>query len=155
MLGEITYRLAEEILDGGAYGAERFFRETLAGLVNPVHGLNRLLDGSAFRASGPVRDRGSAPAPAPAPVPRRHRRHPHLQDEGDGRPKTKDAQRVPKATTEFLFWYGDEFAAERPFDFFLDQRRHQRRPGPRRLRLRPRPAREPSTCSEAGRITAS
>lgn len=114
MLGEITYRLSEEILDNGAHGAERFFRETFATLVNPIHGLNRMLDGSAFRIAGSGK----------------HRQRPRLlfrvatggilsfRTQGD-EGSSGGVQKVPKATTEFLFWYGDERTAKRPFDFFL------------------------------------
>jgi hypothetical protein len=54
-LGEIFYRLSSNILDDRTYGSERFFRELAAGLVDPTRGLNRLLQGKAFRhTSGEV-----------------------------------------------------------------------------------------------------
>jgi hypothetical protein len=49
LLGEVTYRLSSNILDDRTGGAERVFREILAGLINPVRGVNRLFDGKAFR----------------------------------------------------------------------------------------------------------
>jgi Domain of unknown function (DUF3943) len=49
LLGEVTYRLSSNILDDRTTGPERVFREILAGLVNPVRGINRLFDGKAFR----------------------------------------------------------------------------------------------------------
>lgn len=48
-LGEIFYRLSSNVLDDRTRGNERFFRELVAGLVNPVRGLNRLLQGKSFR----------------------------------------------------------------------------------------------------------
>jgi hypothetical protein len=48
-LGEIFYRLSSNILDDRTYGSERFFRELLAGAVDPARELNRLLQGKAFR----------------------------------------------------------------------------------------------------------
>ena len=115
MLGEITSRLAHEILDPGARGADRFFRELSAGLVNPILGMNRLLDGSAFRTHGPARDPGSRP-----------RLLLRAATGGILRSRSKGTQsdlsgldEVPKGTTEFLIWYGDEYKAKRPFDFFL------------------------------------
>lgn len=45
MLGEITWRVSSLILDDNASGSERFWRELSAGLVNPVRGFNRLLNG--------------------------------------------------------------------------------------------------------------
>ncbi|MES2426712.1 MAG: DUF3943 domain-containing protein [Bacteroidota bacterium] len=48
-LGEIFYRLSSNILDDRTAGGERAFREIAAGLVDPVRGLNRLLQGKSFR----------------------------------------------------------------------------------------------------------
>lgn len=47
--GEILYRLSSNILDDRTRGAERVFREVLAGLVDPIRGLNRLFDGKSRR----------------------------------------------------------------------------------------------------------
>ncbi|MFC6998831.1 DUF3943 domain-containing protein [Rufibacter roseus] len=44
-LGEILYRISSNILDDRTTGAERTVREIAAGLVNPMRGLNRLLQG--------------------------------------------------------------------------------------------------------------
>jgi hypothetical protein len=49
LLGEILYRLSSNILDDRTTGIERVFREILAGLVDPVRGFNRLLQGKSFR----------------------------------------------------------------------------------------------------------
>lgn len=49
LLGEVMYRLSSNILDDRATGPERVFREILAGLVNPVRGVNRLFDGKCRR----------------------------------------------------------------------------------------------------------
>jgi hypothetical protein len=115
MLGEITSRLAYEILDPRARGTERFVRELSAGLVNPTLGLNRMLDGSAFRTSGPPREPG-------------HRPRLLLRAATGGilRSRTQGTDSdlpgldaVPKGTTEFLIWYGDEYRAKKAFDFFL------------------------------------
>lgn len=48
-LGEILYRLSSNILDDRTRGANRVFREIAAGLIDPVRGLNRLLQGKSFR----------------------------------------------------------------------------------------------------------
>lgn len=54
-LGEIFYRVSSDILDDRTRGSERFFRELAAGLIDPVRGFNRLLQGKAFRhTSGEV-----------------------------------------------------------------------------------------------------
>lgn len=49
LLGEMFYRLSSNILDDRARGGNRVFREIAAGLVDPVRGLNRLLQGKSFR----------------------------------------------------------------------------------------------------------
>lgn len=48
-LGEIFYRVSSDILDDRASGGNRVFREVIAGVIDPVRGLNRLLQGKSFR----------------------------------------------------------------------------------------------------------
>lgn len=48
-LGEIFYRLSSNILDDRATGGNRVFREIVAGLIDPVRGVNRLFQGKTFR----------------------------------------------------------------------------------------------------------
>jgi hypothetical protein len=48
-LGEVLYRLSSNILDDRTRGTERVFREIAAGLINPMRGFNRLLQGKSFR----------------------------------------------------------------------------------------------------------
>jgi len=48
-LGETIFRLSSLILDDTDTGLSRAGRETLAFLINPVRGLNRLIFGDAFR----------------------------------------------------------------------------------------------------------
>jgi hypothetical protein len=48
-LGEIFYRLSSNILDDRTHGSERVFREIAAGIVDPVRGFNRLLQGKTSR----------------------------------------------------------------------------------------------------------
>ncbi|MCX6286694.1 MAG: DUF3943 domain-containing protein [Bacteroidetes bacterium] len=48
-LGEILYRLSSNILDDRTRGTERVFREIAAGLVDPMRGFNRLIQGKSFR----------------------------------------------------------------------------------------------------------
>lgn len=50
-LGEILYRLSSKVLDDRSRGRERVVREISAGLLNPVRGLNRLLQGKAWRVT--------------------------------------------------------------------------------------------------------
>jgi hypothetical protein len=48
-LGEILYRLSSNILDDRTRGMQRVSRELLAGLVDPMRGINRLIQGKSFR----------------------------------------------------------------------------------------------------------
>jgi hypothetical protein len=48
-LGEIFYRISSNILDDRITSGNRTFREIAAGLIDPVRGLNRLLQGKSFR----------------------------------------------------------------------------------------------------------
>lgn len=50
-LGEVTYRLANKMIDGRARGARRQSQEILALLVNPVNGVNRIISGKWGRVS--------------------------------------------------------------------------------------------------------
>ena len=51
LTGEILYRLSSDILDDTKRGSERVFREIFAGIVDPVRGINRLLQGRSFRVT--------------------------------------------------------------------------------------------------------
>ncbi len=61
MLGEITYRLSDQILDENTYGAKRVIREFGAALVCPIKGLNRLLNGSRRDYSATAENRKKYP----------------------------------------------------------------------------------------------
>ncbi len=50
-IGEVCYRLSSNVLDDRTRGSERVFREIAAGLINPVRGVNRLLDGKTFKTT--------------------------------------------------------------------------------------------------------
>jgi hypothetical protein len=49
LLGEILYRLSSNILDDRTRGRERVFREILAGVIDPMRGFNRLVQGKTFK----------------------------------------------------------------------------------------------------------
>ena len=50
-LGEVFYRLSSNILDDRTRGAERVFREILAGVMAPTRALSRLTQGKMFRVT--------------------------------------------------------------------------------------------------------
>jgi len=49
LLGEVLYRISSNILDDRTTGAERTFREILAAIIDPMRGLNRLIQGKTSR----------------------------------------------------------------------------------------------------------
>jgi len=49
IIGEMTHRISDCILDERAHGWERVWREVLAAAVNPMRGLNRVLSGRAWK----------------------------------------------------------------------------------------------------------
>lgn len=50
-LGEVLYRISSNILDDRTRGSNRFWRELLAGVINPPRALNRLTQGKMFRVT--------------------------------------------------------------------------------------------------------
>jgi hypothetical protein len=50
-LGEVVYRISSNILDDRARGANRVWREIVAGIINPPRALNRLTQGKMFRVT--------------------------------------------------------------------------------------------------------
>jgi hypothetical protein len=50
-LGEVLYRLSSNILDDRTKGTNRVFREITAGIIDPIRGLNRLMQGKTFRTT--------------------------------------------------------------------------------------------------------
>jgi len=48
-LGEVLYRLSSNVLDDRTRGRERVLREIAAGVIDPMRGLNRILQGKTFR----------------------------------------------------------------------------------------------------------
>ena len=48
-IGEISHRLSLTILDDRDFGTNRFFREAVAAIINPIQGLHRIFSGDAWR----------------------------------------------------------------------------------------------------------
>ncbi|MDR6941210.1 DUF3943 domain-containing protein [Mucilaginibacter pocheonensis] len=59
VLGEMTYRFSNKIINNRQRGFKRQFREVLGFLVNPMNGLNRLLDGKWGKVYGNPKERDS------------------------------------------------------------------------------------------------
>ena len=49
LLGEISYRISDRLIDNRSVGFDRFKREALLTLISPVRGLSRILSGEAWR----------------------------------------------------------------------------------------------------------
>jgi hypothetical protein len=59
VLGEMTYRFSNKIVNNRERGLKRQFKEVLGFLVNPMNGLNRLLDGKWGKVYGNPQQRDS------------------------------------------------------------------------------------------------
>ncbi|MCR5078136.1 MAG: DUF3943 domain-containing protein [Prevotella sp.] len=55
-IGEVTHRLSERIWTNEIVGPERFFREILGSVINPMGGLTRLLSGKTFHVKNSHHD---------------------------------------------------------------------------------------------------
>jgi hypothetical protein len=108
-LGEITHRLATTIRDNEATGAERNWREVGAMLVDPMGGLNRIIDGDWARRG--LND------PKRFPKNYRSRMDVGLRTRGEEKLWEADTTDVYVA---FDFEYGDPFFGDLgdPFDTF-------------------------------------
>ncbi|MDR1129724.1 MAG: DUF3943 domain-containing protein, partial [Prevotellaceae bacterium] len=49
VLGEITFRLSDALIDNSATGLNRFGRELLVTVISPMRGLNRVFSGDAWK----------------------------------------------------------------------------------------------------------
>lgn len=110
-LGEVSYRLANKIIDHTARGAKRQTQEILALLVNPVNGVNRIISGKWGRVSA---DADS------------HIRVLTTFDAGGRRFSTRSLNRYTKGHDEIYLrlklLYGEKFEASRvPFSSFSAQ----------------------------------
>lgn len=116
MFGEVTFRLSNAMLDPNSKGFERFLREFGATVVNPINGFNRLLSGETYRGysrRNQPRFRRSSMllrATTGEAIPF------FVTADGDYRTRR---QRLPRANTEVLVIYGDEFKAPKPYDYFI------------------------------------
>lgn len=109
-LGEMTYRIANRIVHNDATGVKRQFQEVVALVVNPVNGLNRILNGEWGRVHG---DRDSTALVAYLNIGMRHF-------------DIRTLQQYTKGHNELYFrlrlLYGDRFKESRvPFESFYAQ----------------------------------
>ncbi|HEV8512055.1 MAG TPA: DUF3943 domain-containing protein, partial [Cyclobacteriaceae bacterium] len=103
LLGEMLYRLSSNILDDRTHGLERVSREVVAGLVDPIRGLNRLMQGKSFRRT----------------TKEVYQKEPLNISLYGGLHYVNDGN-TPSKMLNFQFDYGNPFEKRRrkPFDFF-------------------------------------
>ncbi|GAB3202438.1 hypothetical protein ABID22_003868 [Pontibacter aydingkolensis] len=107
-LGEILYRVSSNILDDRTRGRERVMREVAAGLINPVRGLNRLLQGKTSQVTNKeVYEKDPMNVTLFAGVHRINRERNDVFGEGGN-----------NAMLNIQLDYGDPFEAKKPFDLF-------------------------------------
>ncbi len=108
-LGEILHRFSEMILDNQAKGSERTWREIAGFAVNPVNGMNRVIDGEAnkYHANSPER------------FPLNYRSQMDLGVRQTGQDKLWDSDST-RVFLHFNFDYGDPFFGDMrsPYDHF-------------------------------------
>ncbi|MDP2807477.1 MAG: DUF3943 domain-containing protein, partial [bacterium] len=51
VMGEISFRTSSLMLNGATTGGKRMWREAAAGILSPMHGLNRLISGKSWRVN--------------------------------------------------------------------------------------------------------
>lgn len=108
VLGEVTFRASQLVLDDGARGLDRLFREVAVFAMNPGLGVHRLSRGKSWKVT-----RGAAPARAP---------HEVSFDAGYRSVEERGASAggLQQAVVRAGLRHGDPFAGERlgPFDVF-------------------------------------
>lgn len=109
-VGEILHRLATSVRDNSAEGAERTWREIAGFGIDPVGGLNRIIDGDSGRKHANPRDRHPRGYAARWDVGART-----VSDD-----RLFSASDTTKAYMKFEFDYGDPFMGdmEKPYDSF-------------------------------------
>jgi hypothetical protein len=112
MLGEILYRLSEKVLDDKSTGAERFFRESAALIINPVIGFNRLVSGASFSKCQTKRK-----TYVDTPVRLTFNAGGQLSRKADKTEST--APDIATGDIIVSLIYGDLYSVKRPFDFFM------------------------------------
>ncbi len=110
-LGEVAYRVSSLILDEKCTGAERIIREAVAGAINPVRGVNRLIYGDAWKHGNRYVDK-EALTSFTMQIGLGFR---HLSNQGK-----PDNGHNNMACLDFLMIYNDPFTMEgsTPFEYF-------------------------------------
>lgn len=110
-LGEVTFRLSDLLIDDRATGFTRFGREFLVTLVSPMRGLNRIIDGDAWKIRR-IKGRSIKSIPASFYVTVGHR---GLAEDSEIRTEFDNGMYV-----DLKLVYGDPFdeGNDKPYDSF-------------------------------------
>lgn len=109
-LGEVLYRLSSNVLDDRTRGRERVFREIAAGVIDPMRGINRLIQGKTFRITNKeVYEKEPLNISLYAGL--------HSINEGNTTPFEKGTNNV-MFNAQFDYGNPFEIRKRKPFDFF-------------------------------------
>ncbi|NOR44919.1 MAG: DUF3943 domain-containing protein [Candidatus Delongbacteria bacterium] len=120
MLGEIIFRLSNEIIDNNSSGLERFTREISVFTLNPMRGLNRLISGKTFNKTENIGfkfPKKSSPLKLNFSTSKNLLNY--LISENIELDDTDSLKSSPFATYFLKLIYGDPFLAKNTFDYFL------------------------------------
>ncbi|MBP1664552.1 MAG: hypothetical protein H6Q19_1692 [Bacteroidetes bacterium] len=110
-LGEMTYRVSDLLIDDRLTGFDRFKREALLTVISPVRGLNRIINGDAWKHRN-IRGNSVPATPVVFSVSAGHRFI------ADRLYRRQDYSNM--ISYDFGLLYGNEFDTgnEKPYDFF-------------------------------------
>ncbi|MDA3837652.1 MAG: DUF3943 domain-containing protein [Candidatus Delongbacteria bacterium] len=117
MLGEIIFRISDEILDDTSSGIERFVRETSVFTLNPMRGLNRLISGKTFISSGNTERKIISPLKLSFSTSKNLFNY--LISENIVLDNSDSLKQTPFADYFLRLKYGDPFMTRKAFDYFL------------------------------------
>lgn len=115
MLGEITERLSDNLLDNTSEGFIRAARETGAFVINPMKGLNRMIDGSMFKIRS---SDDTFKKKVQFEVSAEKKIFSFINSKGIDENKADSTTTVPFASYNLQMIYGDPFTSKKPFDYF-------------------------------------
>ncbi|MDA3886572.1 MAG: DUF3943 domain-containing protein [Candidatus Delongbacteria bacterium] len=116
MLGEITARLSNKVLDNSSVGMIRFAREAGAFIINPMKGVHRLIDGRMFTISS--KEKKNIKKKIKFEISSEKQIYSLLHSKGIDEDKADSTTSVPFANYNFQMVYGDPFTSKKPFDNF-------------------------------------
>ncbi|MCK4979206.1 MAG: DUF3943 domain-containing protein [Candidatus Delongbacteria bacterium] len=118
MLGEITDRVSNQILDDSSTGTIRAIRETAAFIINPMKAFNRVIDGSMFKVRSNDKSIFQKKDKIRYEISFEKKMFSNMNSQGFDELQADSTLIVPFASYNFSMSYGDPFKARDPFDHF-------------------------------------